>query len=528
MSDEQTLEGEFGNGQYFSDLFVKCIELEFSGGVLIWSESSDNEGRFFFFKGRPFLCSGDLFTKHQLGTILQRLGMASEDDIDLALRAQGLQEEEEHELLGELLKREAFVPDTAIEAALQIQTKKRLMDSFAIDKGMWRALWSKSPNIVKRGAVIEPWDVLIPAIQGNASDTELRDFSDELLGSAVKLLCPIEALESYGVTEEHTEILNLIQKPRRPDQIEKSIGRRETRALLKALSLAGLLERVSAKKGIPLTTPRPKSKAPETPPAVERTKTPAPREISAPKPRQTSRVTKYDDATLRIIESIDSTFLTLEKSNYFEILGANPHSNSRELRAKYTDLVRQFHPDTLRSKKLDDERMSKAADISSRLNEAFQTLTHDENRAEYLRLYNDARIGGNVNQVALFDEADKKFKMAMVLLKKKDFTKAREYLDYACKTVPNDGQYKAHLAWSLWTDPSLVNEAINDRVLGLLSEAVSLSPKDADAQFYYGSVLKMNGDIKSAVKHFKKCVEAKTNHTEAIRELRLLRSRSRK
>ena len=523
MGDQEELSGEFGKNAYFSDLFAKCIELEFSGGVLVWSEQAENEGRVFFIRGRPFHCSGEIFAGNQIGVILEKLGMVTQDDVDLALRVQELQEGKDKELLGELLSREARVPEAAIEAALQIQTKKRLIECFGISRGMWRGLWSKREDIVKKGAVIEPWDVLLPGLTNHASDTELRDFSDDVLGTAVKLTCPIEALESYGVGEEHLPILELLEKPRRPDHIEKVHGRKETRTLLKTLNLAGLLEKSSAKKGVPIAKPRVKPRNTSEPEIAPREETPVPK----PTPRVQSTISKYDDATLKVIADIDSLFEKLESLNYFEVLEATPQSNGRELRAKYTEMVRKFHPDTLGSKKLSPETMSKAADISSRLNEAFQTLTSDEARAEYLKIFNDARIGGKINQKALLEEAEKKFKMATVLLKKKDFKQAREYLNYACKTIPEDGRFKAHLAWSLWIDPSLMNDAVIDRVIELLSESVELSPDDPDAHFYFGSVLKMNGDIQRAIKHFKKCVELKSNYTEAIRELRLLRSRSR-
>jgi len=528
MPSQEDMEGEFGNGQYFSDLFVKCIELPFSGGILVWSEEAETEGRIFFSQGRPFLCSGELYPKHKLGEILQKLGMVTEDDVDLALRVQQTQEDEQLELLGTLLQREAYVSEDAIEAALQIQTKKRLIDTFGIERGMWRALWSERQDLIKKGAIIEPWDVLVPGITLNSSSVELRDLSDELLGNAVKLTCPIEALEKYGATEEHEPFFTLLEKPRRPDHIEKSLGRQQTRSLLKALSLSGVLERYPARKGIPIESPQQKTKRPNSKEAPERIATPVREEVIEPIPRIRSSITKYDDATLRIIVNIETTYEKLDEMNYFEVLDANPHSNGRELRAKYTELVRKFHPDALGPKKLSKEVLSKAADISARLNESFQTLTHDNDRAEYLKIYNDQRIGGKTSQKSLLDEADKKFKMATVLLKKKDFEKAREYLNYACNMIPNDGRYKAHLAWSLWIDPSLVNETINERVMELLSEAVSLSPSDPETHFYYGSVLKMNGDIKAAIKHFKVCVGLKPNYTEAVRELRLLRSRIRK
>ena len=526
MSDAKELSGAIGEGTYFSDLFVQFVESEFSGGLLIWANETETEARIYFSKGRPFHCSGTFYEGNRIGEILTKLGMTTADDVDLALRVQELSEEKKAELIGELLKREAFLSEDALEAGLQIQTKKRLMQCFGISKGMWHGLSSKRSDIVKKGAVINPWQVIAPGIKEFSCANELRDFSDDLLGKSVKLTCDTTVLENYGVDSEYDEIIQALNKPRKPTHLEKTFGKSETRSLIKTLSLCGFIERLSAKKGVPLEKARAKSEALNSAvtSAAEAIPEPPP---PKPEPRPVSSISKYDEATLKLIAEIESTHETYDSKNYFDLLGLTPQSNKRELRAKYTEIVRKFHPDTLGSKRLSPDVMSKAADVSARLNEAFQTLSNEESRAEYLKIYNDARIGGNMNKIGLIEEADKKFKMALILMKKRDFEQAREYLNYATKTVPEDGRYKAQLAWSMWIDPKMPNENHLEEITSLLEQAVRLSPLDPDALFYYGSILKFRGNKNLALKYFKKCVEQQNNHTDAKREIRLLRSRSR-
>ncbi|MEE2903145.1 MAG: DnaJ domain-containing protein [Myxococcota bacterium] len=528
MSEKKELSGTIGEGIYFSDLFVQFVEEEFSGGLLIWAGETETEARIYFSKGRPFHCSGTFYEGNRIGEILKKLGMVNSDDVDLALRVQELSEEKKTELIGSLLKREAFLSEEALEAGLQIQTTKRIMECFGISTGMWHGLSSKRSDIVKKGAVIDPWQVINPGIEAFSSPTELRDFSDDLLGKSVQVTCDPSVLENYGIGPEHEDIVQALSKPRKPAHLEKAFGKTNARAILKALNLCGFIEKFPAKKGVPLEKSRPKPEVINEPILTSTSNVKEP-EVSKrePEPRPVSSISKYDEATLRIISEIESTHETYDNKNYFDLLGVTPQSNKRELRAKYTEMVRKFHPDTLGSKRLSPEVMSKAADVSSRLNEAFQTLSNEDSRAEYLKIYNDARIGGKMSQIGLLDEADKKFKMAQILIKKKDFDKAREYLTYATNTIPEDGRYKASLAWSIWIDPKMPNDEHLEEVTKLLEQAVRLSPADPDALFYYGSILKFRGNKNLALKYFKKCVEKQNNHTDAMREIRLLRSRNR-
>ena len=161
---KKELSGTIGEGTYFSDLFVQFVEEGFSGGLLVWAGETETEARIYFSKGRPFHCSGTFYEGNRIGEILKKLGMVNSDDVDLALRVQELSEEKKTELIGSLLKREAFLSEDALEAGLQIQTKKRIMEC-GISTGMWHGLSSKRSDIVKKVAVIDPWQVIAPELK---------------------------------------------------------------------------------------------------------------------------------------------------------------------------------------------------------------------------------------------------------------------------------------------------------------------------------------------------------------------------
>ena len=198
------------------------------------------------------------------------------------------------------------------------------------------------------------------------------------------------------------------------------------------------------------------------------------------------------------------------------------------IRAKYTELVRRYHPDSLSRDGLGQEILDLAATISSKLNEAYQTLTNEQMRGEYDALLSDDRVQGSATKQVALAEAEKKFRMAQILLKKRDFEKARDMLTGCADAVPKDGRFKAWLAWSLWQDPTLLQDVVAPRVVELLNDAVKLADSEGDPHYFLAVVSRVTGDLSKAAKHFKKCIELNPNHHEAMRELRLMKMRSSK
>lgn len=538
MDRSKDLTGEFGPGHYFSDLYVECIRLEFTGGILVWDEGQGCEGKIFFTAGSPFHVSGELFHGSDLGEVLRKLGAVTNEDIEMAVAAQAAQSNRDRELLGALLAKEANLDDSALDAALGIQTKKRLIRAFAVKEGMWRGLWSKRDNIVSKGVPVPGYSVLAPGLTEHASDDELRRYSDDLLGHAVKMTCTLEDARDIGADDAHEEVLTMLLKPRKPDQIERATGmRREVRALLKALELAERLERLPAHKGVPLKSKRKKIPTalthsarisrPATGDEARRPSAAPPRsQPSSPPPAAVPERPSVEAQALT--KEIEALRKTIDDKNYFELLGATQDATPRDLRSRYTDLVRKYHPDRLTQAGLSAEVLDHAATISSKLNDAYQTLTDGDRRAEYMKLVGDRRIQGRANKVGLVEEAEKKFRMAQILIKKRDFAAAREMLNFSTESVPNDGRFKAYLAWALWLDPNLLQDVVAPRVTDLLKDAVRLAPDDPDANYFLGSVFKVTGDINGAARHFKRVVKLDRNHVEATRELRLMHMRKKR
>ena len=160
--------------------------------------------------------------------------------------------------------------------------------------------------------------------------------------------------------------------------------------------------------------------------------------------------------------------------------------------------------------------------------DAYQTLTNEKSRAEYVVLLADSRFKGDARKAERAKEADTKAKMGLVMLKKKEYPKARDFFRIAMEMDPASGEHKAHFAWSLFSDPKAEREDATQRAYGLLLEALKLSPRSAMIHFYTGQVLKQQDRLSEALHHFRATLQLDPKHQDATREVRLIEMRSTK
>jgi curved DNA-binding protein CbpA len=75
---------------------------------------------------------------------------------------------------------------------------------------------------------------------------------------------------------------------------------------------------------------------------------------------------------------------SLNQLDYFQVLGATPQATLEELKAKYHQLQRNYHPDSFFSSPDDDLKRAVTA-IAKRVAEAYVILRDPEKRAKYTR-----------------------------------------------------------------------------------------------------------------------------------------------
>lgn len=210
------------------------------------------------------------------------------------------------------------------------------------------------------------------------------------------------------------------------------------------------------------------------------------------------------------------------RSTYYDILEIDPKADGNEVRKAYYAQSRTYHPDRVAGTPLEPLK-SDLDIIFSFLNEAYSTLSNQEEREEYDAKLLDPEAAALEERAPKAAQAEVFFSKANVFIKKKDFAKAEEELQWACKLLEDEGDYQVALAWAIYNNPTRTTEDKRSKALFHLQNANDLDNADPEKLFWYwGSILKQEGDNKGALEQFQRLLKKKPRHTDAQREVRNL------
>lgn len=530
LSLDRPQTGTLGAPSFVSDLFIAAVTAKFSGGILI---KAPEDAAIFFRDGSPIHAAGPALRDFPIGELLVSRGVISAEALESALQTQNECPPTDRPFLGAILVRDAGVPDEAIIKAVEEQIVQRVTKWFSVTTGTFQAAPGDNSRIKEIAVAADGTQLLWQALKNGASDLELRSISDMLLGKAVGV-SELHRLPPFAFDETERRLLKLLEKPRKPDQLERSIGnRRLARALLRLLFLYDCLQIDSAKKAIPIPgtvriAPQPSL---TTLDVTDESQVRASQDviiIEPPPPPKKDQPKRRSAEEQKLIKEIQNLHKDIGNKSHFELLGVKDSTTPVDLRKSFTQLAKKFHPDAL-SPDVDEKTAHMARELSAAMNEAYQTLSNDESRAKYLALLSDERVKGDARKAERIRDAEVKHQMGMVMLKKKDYQTAREYLNFAAEGDPQNALYRANFAWSIFADSKFNRDQAYTKAHDLLTEALELS-KDvlAIAHFYMGQVLKSKGNVGDAAEHFRKAFKLDPKNTDAEREIRLMEKRATK
>jgi curved DNA-binding protein CbpA len=519
--------GHLGPGCWFSDLLHAALRERFTGGLLI--RTPDGDAAAFFRSGAVVHCGGPGFREHHLGEVLARRGLVERGALARAVEQQQALGPD-RPLLGALLVRDAGVAAADIDRAMEAQNEARIEALAGLGEGAWQAAPGENARIRELGVPTDTARLQQRILEQHLGERELRALADALLGRAVKLKRPIERIPGMPEpTELHAQLLFYLQKPRKPDQLERALGdRRRVRGLLRALALGDLLETSPVASAIPIpsaTLVKPQGLADLA--GAEAAETPRAPEVASPPPARAAPAARLSPEDQTQADDLRKLHGSLGDRNHFELLGAARDTSAADLRKLFTPFAKRYHPDAFPAH-FPEEVQRMAREVSAKLNEAYQTLTSEKGRAEYLALLDDGRFKGDARKAERAREAETKARMGMVMLKKKDFRKAREYLRFAMDLDPDNGEHRGAFAWAMFADPTFDREDAMRRSPELLREAIKRSPKSAQLHVWLGEVLKASDRPKEALEHFRTALKLDPKQVEAGREVRLLDGRAKK
>ena len=193
---------------------------------------------------------------------------------------------------------------------------------------------------------------------------------------------------------------------------------------------------------------------------------------------------------------------------------------SEQVRSAYFQLAKQLHPDRFGAPALADLALQ-VKDLFAALNEAYEVLSDDRKRGEYLAR-TDA-VAASAGRPADRESAAVDFQKAEACARTRDHARARGFYEAALRGDPRP-DYQAAYAWSLLQDPR------GDRARArVLAEAALRDPACLDRAALVCAVLaREDGDDEKAERLLRRALQANPRNAEAERELRSLEGRREK
>jgi tetratricopeptide (TPR) repeat protein len=248
-----------------------------------------------------------------------------------------------------------------------------------------------------------------------------------------------------------------------------------------------------------------------------------------------------DPETRERQREILEVFQSLPGKNHFEVLGVEPGCSDADVKRAYAALVKRYHPDAQRDPRLEDVHDYLAA-IFIRVSEAWEVLGEGPSRARY-----EARLGvvrppreaapsppaappGPTAPRAAapaptpappatpeYVPPEVTLFKARLLLSQARYWDVIQVLESAVPQMePRRQQHKGRilLAKAYAKNPNWVRRAEE-----YLQEVVREDPTNVDAHFELGRLYKQVGQAARAQAAFRKVVELKPEHREAVAEL---------
>lgn len=211
----------------------------------------------------------------------------------------------------------------------------------------------------------------------------------------------------------------------------------------------------------------------------------------------------------------------LHDENPFVRLGLPLTANYDEVDARFKELARLLHPDSLSRRGLGDH-VDEAQAAFARLTEAYDQLKDASTREKYRKPAQTREEEAEVRRVL---EAEVCYQKGIIHFRRREYTLA-EQMFLEARGKNEDGSHLALWAWVRYLNPENDRRAVRDEVKAALQKAIQLTPREADFYFYLGKVCLDMDQIASARQYFVKAVEINAEHIEAARELRLIERRA--
>ena len=209
-----------------------------------------------------------------------------------------------------------------------------------------------------------------------------------------------------------------------------------------------------------------------------------------------------------LASELDKRIQSLESRNFYELLEVSESAGDDEIRHRYYDLARRFHPD--RFQKTGELQMAeKAETLLSYITEAYSHLSNAGRRTAY-NLHLSRQSDRTETRADPKQMARENCKAGMHLFRTGQLVKAIKFLENAVKLDPGNDQYLCHLAEVQLRNPRYRKEARQN-----LQQALELNPSNPDVLVQIGQLLEKEGKKDEAIKKYEEALSWDPTHQKA-------------
>ena len=471
-------------------------------------------------------------TEDRLGEMLVRERLLSQANLE---KATEMVIQEKKRLGQALLELEAFDQD-GLERAIARHVHEMLTRVLAWNEGTWE--FAEEPETAVSTDEItlklSTGDVILEAVHGIHDPDVIR----YALGDIDRVLAlstdPLLRFQNITLTPTDGFVLSRVDGTLSAREIIQLAGLspEETRKSLFGLLCTGIL---AFSGGVKKPKAAPQRPAPPSPSAVVPSMAVAPAPVVAPPPPSppaapppsapvAAPTTPLEDGAAQRRKEILDAHENLKKRNHYEVLGLARGATEAQVKEAYFRLARSFHPDVHHGASLGDLR-DKLEAVFIRLGEAYEVLRSATSRATY-----EARLGlaGSAGASAPkapeppapppdpaeeLRKAETAVRLGEKLYEKEKYWDAIQALEPAVPVVQGRMKQRGRIALARCY---LKNPMWAKRAEEELLAAAREDPKFIDAHFILGTIYKERGLNSRALAMFRKVLELKPDHEEAL------------
>jgi hypothetical protein len=407
-------------------------------------------------------------------------------------------------LFGDVLLDRGLITAEDLRRVLQRNLAKKLLDGFSWQQGDYRL--SESPLDIDSSLKVNLPQLIILGVTRFATRAQVDGAISPLVGRALALHPePFFSHDDLRMSPYQQAVVKaLAEKPRRLDELATMTGipNDDLVRILHAFTQIGL---VTTTDRLPAKPPTPRPTPPSRPATV---------------PSQRTRDAVQIPADQRRAELMEMA-LNFRRKDAFELLGVDPDDFGRQAQACYLTFAEKYAPWTFPDDLRDDARLIFIAGAR-----AFGELCDPDRRralAERRSGRREVRPGAGADtfriETDLLDPAVQ-HRQGRALMAEGNYRDALEQLSYASDLDPQNGTYRAELAYCRY----LYNpQAGSPAAISELEKALRIDPGCGLVHFYRGEILSSLGLLDDAETAYRRAIKPMAPDRRPIEALKNLR-----